>query len=126
MTSGRLSVMYARWPRFSYLMNLSSIACLSLLAGPVADGLWLPVRFALQANVLTFLIAEQFEKGVDTLHELTANLRASALDQVHGDPARAAVVEPHLRVLDGRHVVLGEDPHPIDQRCAIRCPLDQP
>src|SRR3984893_11848771 len=112
-------------------MNLRSIAFLSL---PWRVPLLMVSAYrsgsrASQANVrlgLMFLVAEQFEKGVDTLHELTANLRASALDQVHGDPAGAAVVEPHLRVLDGRHVVLGEDPHPIDQRGAIRCPLDQP
>src|ERR1700694_3656648 len=112
-------------------MNLSSIACLSLpWRGPLLGvSACRSGSRASQANVrlgLMFLVAEQFEKGVDTLHELTANLRASALDEVHGDPARAAVVEPHLRVFDGRHVVLGEDPHSVDQRGALRSPLDQP
>jgi hypothetical protein len=69
---------------------------------------------------LMFRVVEQFEKCIDALQELTANLRTCALDQMHRYPTRAAVIEPHLRVFDPGDVALGENSHPIDQRGAIR------
>ena len=47
------------------------------------------------------VLIEQFEKCVDALHQLAANLGPRALDEMHRDPPRGAVGERHLRVIDG-------------------------
>src|SRR6266851_1348737 len=71
------------------------------------------------------LFVEQFEERVDTLHQLTPNLRARTFDQMHRDAAGAAVVQPHTGILDRDDAVRPEHPHPVDQRGALSRALHQ-
>src|SRR5690348_635243 len=71
------------------------------------------------------MFVEQFEKCVDTLHQLAPDLCASALDQMHRDTSAAAVGKVDPRVLDTGDSPGIEDAHPIDQRSTLRRPFHQ-
>ena len=70
-------------------------------------------------------LVEEFKEGVDALHQLAADLRASSLDQVHRDASLGAVGEANLGVIDGRDLGGCEDSHPVDERAALSSTLDQ-
>src|SRR5581483_6323315 len=89
--------MYAIWSRFSYLMNSSCIF----------------------PSLPLFRFIEQFKERVDALHQLAPNLGAGSLDVVHGDSSRASIVKIDVGVLNGGDLAV-ENPHPIDQRAALR------
>src|SRR5580692_4671901 len=88
--SGRFRVMYAICSRFSYLMNSNSMP-LAPYSFPRLR--YAPPRKRLQrgfarfASLPNLLFLEQFKKSIDTLHQLTANLRARPLDEMHRDAA---------------------------------------
>src|ERR1019366_622762 len=71
------------------------------------------------------LLVEEFEEGIDALHQLAADLGARALDQMHRDAALGAVGEADLRVIDEGDLGRFENSHPIDERAALSCALDQ-
>jgi hypothetical protein len=70
-------------------------------------------------------IVEEFEEGVDALHQLTADLRASALDQMHRDAGLRTVGEADVGVIDEGDLGRPENAHPVDKRAALSGTLDQ-
>jgi len=67
--------------------------------------------FTVHSN-LYYCSFQQFEKCVDALHQLSPDLYARALYQMHRDAAAGAVGQVDARILDARDAARLENPHP--------------